>query len=164
MSKASAAEPDSAIIFISLSKTLRVPPSGKWRTLFGIFKNFKWGWYPNAESAMVVTPVSYTHLDVYKRQAYDAAAEGRAARIEHVFTHNSRFAVSQRFQNADLGSLFIHHSGHGGDAVSYTHLSWHRFQPWPLHCFLLDNCPSFPEGLLFVGELFFLPKNKPPNW
>ena len=64
-------------------------------------------------------PVSYTHLDVYKRQAWERAMEG----MYPGFTRPVLFGY--RFYNQDLttGSLLIEIGGHGNNLnLSLIHI------------------------------------------
>ena len=58
-----------------------------------------------------VITVSYTHLDVYKRQALKGESKTQAADLEQIKKEHPLLAVLQ-----------VNPSGQGPVAVSYTHL------------------------------------------
>ena len=53
--------------------------------------------------------------------AHGAAQNSAAAGIQQVFGNNGPIAVAQGLQGADLGTLLLHHTGHGGDAHQRRH-------------------------------------------
>ena len=50
------------------------------------------------------------------RNAQSTAQHCAAAGINQIFVHDLPVCIAQRFQGADLGSFFVDHPGHGGDA------------------------------------------------
>ena len=90
----------------------------------------------NELTAMLV-PVSYTHLDVYKRQGYkdklvkldsNGQVDNKTAKNEPNFKNINSYAVNGAVHYANA---LLHHTSYT-DTVSYTHLDVYKRQQYDL--------------------------------
>ena len=77
-------------------------------------------------------PVSYTHLDVYKRQGLDGATHesgfaGKSQRFESCTTSTGSVSV-RHHMNRDVSLLFPLNPHTDANPVSYTHLDVYKRQ------------------------------------
>ena len=78
------------------------------------------GW-SDVQNNTVRIPKDHGENGAAQQNAQSAANHSGAACIEQVFTNDSTIAVAQGFQCTDLGTLFLHHAGHGSDAHQGSH-------------------------------------------
>ena len=73
------------------------------------------------EHDFVCFPDNHGDHGTAQKQAKTAAEHGAAAGIDQIFAHDFSIGVTQGFQRSDLGTFFINHAGHGGDAHQGSH-------------------------------------------
>ena len=70
-------------------------------------------------------PVSYTHLDVYKRQIYAAK---RMLRLRLTFANRTYYTMAPRSGHNKTASIAVLHGSMFSKPVSYTHLDVYKRQ------------------------------------
>ena len=98
------------------------PAHGQWLPAAVDRLRADWAAHPDDHPAQVSVPVSYTHLDVYKRQSYDLIyfiiEDPYSVQFTEIFSW--RYSFMEVLQAKSLKKIY----GSGNNAaVSYTHLS-----------------------------------------
>ena len=92
----------------------------------GIY-TFSLDWSKASQPTVTVTPVSYTHLDVYKRQVDVLDSNQYRQRITDLYGENSDAYRAMGTANTDWQDLMYRTAlshDHNITAVSYTHLRY----------------------------------------
>ena len=73
------------------------------------------------------TPVSYTHLDVYKRQLFDTGDKKRIT-IQYFFQTKASFTLTDNVMRVGRRGDITQNIADSADPVSYTHLDVYKRQ------------------------------------
>ena len=92
-----------------------------------------WIWCPAGKRFFIrqpvpVRPVSYTHLDVYKRQLLSRAYEADISVVHNPLSGKLEITTRENVKTKRLEEHLLHRICHTPEAVSYTHLDVYKRQ------------------------------------